>query len=161
MIAPTPPALRAQRPRGATSPPTTTMPSAISARRVTSPIQATAPTRAATSRRKFCSSLPTASRTKRAVAAACSRRSTTLAMRPAVIRAGPTGARRSRTAASRSRSSIPTISPFRPTAGTRAGSPLSSRTSARRCKPAPHLASSMTRRSARTSDRRWRRCSPR
>ena len=33
--------------------------------------------------------------------------------------------------------------------------------SPRPCRPAPRQASSMTRRSARTSDRRWRRCSPR
>ena len=51
--------------------------------------------------------------------------------------------------------------PCRPIAGTRAGSRRSSPTSARPCRPARRPASSMTRRSARTSDRRSRRCSPR
>ena len=80
--------------------------------RATSPIQATAPISPATRRRKCCSLSPTASRTNRAAAAVSSRRSTISLATPAALTAThrePIGARRSRIAASRSRSSIPTI----------------------------------------------------
>ena len=73
----------------------------------------------------------------------------------------PTGARRSRTAASRSRSSTPTTCRSPQTAGTKPTLRRSSPTSARRFRPAPRRACSTTRRSAPTSARRSRRCSPR
>jgi hypothetical protein len=98
---------------------------------------------------------------ERAAEAVLSRPSTTSAIRFTAIRRGQTGARRSKIAGSRLRSSIPTIWQFRPTVGTKAISRRSNRTSARRCRPAPPRVSSMTRRSGRTLGRRWRRCSPR
>ena len=73
----------------------------------------------------------------------------------------PTGARPSRTAASRSRSSIPTTWPCRPTAGTIHTLRRSSPTSVRPCRPARRPACSTTRRSAPTWDRRSPLCSPR
>ena len=84
-------------------------------------------------------------------AGASSRRSTISAMRRAAIPKARTGARRSRTAASRSPSSTPTTCRFPPTVGTTNGSRRSSRTSGRRFRPARRPASSTTPPSARTS----------
>jgi hypothetical protein len=105
-------ALRARLRQGATLAQTMMIRSASSAKRAMSPSPATAPTSLTIRRRKCCLSSPTASRTNRA-AAVLSRQSTTLAILLMAIRQEPTGARRSRTAASRSRSyylAVPTDS---------------------------------------------------
>ena len=131
MTAPTPPALRARRLPGATSPPTTTMRSAISARRATSPIPATAPTRAGDTPQEVLFIVTDGVEDEESGGSRLQQAMNDLGNAPGrQFEAAPTGAPQSRTAASRSPSSIPTISPFRPIAGTRAGSPRSSRTSA-------------------------------